>query len=88
MGVIGYQLTYGHHPFKFAANPWRQGNEYERLRPSWQDKYDKAIAMLSMDHERWTAQKVTGRDQGYLHGEWKLNQKRGERGENHGQRQN
>ncbi len=49
MGVIGYELTYGYHPFLFSTNPWR--HEYKNLRPSWQAKYNSAIARLSQHAE-------------------------------------
>jgi serine/threonine protein kinase len=76
MGVIGYELTYGVHPFKFAANPWRRGHQYERLRPSWQDKYEKAIAMITADYKQWLAQQRAGRAQKYFHCEWGREKKR------------
>jgi serine/threonine protein kinase len=58
MGVIGYELTYGHHPFLFATNPWRSGNQYENLRPLWRSKYDTAIDRLSL-HSRHQARAHT-----------------------------
>ncbi|KAL9014351.1 MAG: hypothetical protein Q9173_001000 [Seirophora scorigena] len=35
MGVILYELTYGHHPWNFTLNPWREGKKYEMLRPAF-----------------------------------------------------
>jgi hypothetical protein len=66
MGIIGYELTYGLHPLKLAVNPWRRGNEYERLRPTWKEKYEKAIDLASADHRQWLRQR-TGGDRDYLH---------------------
>jgi serine/threonine protein kinase len=42
MGVIGFELVYGHHPWSFSSNPWRSGNE--KLRPSFHSKYDAAMS--------------------------------------------
>jgi serine/threonine protein kinase len=39
MGVIGFELTYGHHPFRFAKNPWRPGEVHEQMRPAFHQKY-------------------------------------------------
>ncbi|KAF3480243.1 uncharacterized protein GIQ15_05590 [Arthroderma uncinatum] len=43
MGVIGFQLLHGHHPWKFAVNPWRRENQFASLRPTFHDKYRKAV---------------------------------------------
>ncbi|KAK3903423.1 kinase-like domain-containing protein [Staphylotrichum tortipilum] len=49
MGIIGYEVTYGHHPFKFLLNPWRKGEEHEKLRPVFEKKYQEAIERLAAD---------------------------------------
>lgn len=67
MGVIGYELTYGRHPFKLAINPWRPGSQYERLRPLWQDKYEKAITLLATDSKQWDERQRMGEGQGEVH---------------------
>jgi hypothetical protein len=45
MGIIGYELTYGCHPFKFLANPWREGKEHEKMRSEFQKSYDQATGL-------------------------------------------
>lgn len=46
MGVVGYELVYGKHPFRFSKNPWRKGREYEGLRDYWHGKYEVALERL------------------------------------------
>ncbi|KAF2191717.1 hypothetical protein K469DRAFT_695856 [Zopfia rhizophila CBS 207.26] len=43
MGVTGYELRYGSHPWKFAQNPWRPDRP-DHLRREWKSRYDSAIA--------------------------------------------
>jgi protein kinase-like protein len=45
MGVIGYELSFGHHPWKSQYNPWRPG-KYEKLRPGFHDNYIEAMERL------------------------------------------
>ena len=54
VAVIGFELIYGYHPFRFAVNPWRPGKEYESLRPVFAKNYSKAISMLSTDFHNYT----------------------------------
>lgn len=50
LGVIGFELTYGRHPWRFARNPWRDDRkDCERLRPEFAKRYDEAIGMLIRD---------------------------------------
>lgn len=49
MGVIGYELTYGYHPWKLSKNPWRPGKEHESLRPVFHAKYREASHRLDRD---------------------------------------
>ncbi|KAJ6257996.1 kinase-like protein [Drechslerella dactyloides] len=51
MGIIGYQLTYRNHPWSFAKNPWRKGEEFEGLRTEWGNKYKRYRKMLLEDHQ-------------------------------------
>ncbi|KAK2873806.1 hypothetical protein FQN49_002052 [Arthroderma sp. PD_2] len=48
LGVIGFELLYGYHPWKLAVNPWRLGNRFEVLRPTFQSQYRKAVR--EMEH--------------------------------------
>ncbi|KAM5429699.1 putative non-specific serine/threonine protein kinase [Microsporum canis] len=43
MGVIGFEILHGHHPWKLALNPWRSGSRFETLRPIFNEAYRKAI---------------------------------------------
>ncbi|KFY92196.1 hypothetical protein V500_04257 [Pseudogymnoascus sp. VKM F-4518 (FW-2643)] len=50
LGVIGYELTYGHHPWRFSLNPWRDDKkECEELRSAFHEKYQEAIDRLTCD---------------------------------------
>lgn len=51
MGVILYELTYGHHPWKFAINPWREGKENEKLRPAFRKSYQDTIDRMARDYQ-------------------------------------
>ena len=51
MGIILYQLTYGHHPWKLTINPWRDNKECEKLRPSFQTSYQSAIDKMGRDYD-------------------------------------
>lgn len=46
MGVVGFELMHGYHPWRFALNPWRPGARYEALRPNFNEAYDKAVHKL------------------------------------------
>ncbi|KAL9621083.1 MAG: hypothetical protein Q9160_004468 [Pyrenula sp. 1 TL-2023] len=51
MGVVGYELTYGEHPWLFSLNPWRmekKRDELRDLRTHWRAKYAKAITRTSL----------------------------------------
>ncbi|KAL8941859.1 MAG: hypothetical protein Q9216_002003 [Gyalolechia sp. 2 TL-2023] len=50
MGVILYELTYGHHPWKFTLNPWRDGQKYEVLRPAFRESYQNALDIMGRDY--------------------------------------
>lgn len=63
MGVIGYELTYGRHPWRLSLNPWRDGEEHESLRPRFRDAYKEAIERLGRHHQR--ARQSPAR--GYIH---------------------
>ena len=63
MGVILYQLTYGHHPWKFAINPWRDEEENEKLRPEFRKSYQDVIDKMTADYQS-AHQSPT---QGYIH---------------------
>ncbi len=49
MGVMLYELTYGYHPWRLTLNPWREGSTYEELRPTFQERYETAIARMQRD---------------------------------------
>lgn len=50
MGVIGFELTYGRHPWRFARNPWRSDRQdCESLRPDFNKRYEEAIDLLTRD---------------------------------------
>lgn len=49
MGIVGYELTYGCHPFKFLVNPWRVGEEYKMLRHQSERKHGEAMDRLAKD---------------------------------------
>ena len=50
MGIILYYLTYNHHPWKFALNPWRDSKENEKLRPQFRMCYQEAIDKMMKDY--------------------------------------
>jgi serine/threonine protein kinase len=50
MGIILFLLTYDYHPWKYAINPWREGETYEALRPAFQERYQKAIDKMTRDY--------------------------------------
>ncbi len=51
MGTMGYELTYGYLPWKFSLNPWRPGEDNERLRPVFDLRYEEAMNSMSQRHE-------------------------------------
>ena len=63
LGVIGYELTYGHHPWRLAQNPWREGAKYEKLRPTFNELYEKAINRLKR-HSQMARESPSS---GYIH---------------------
>ena len=65
MGTILYELTYGHHPWKFAINPWRDGEDNEKLRPSFRKSYQNAIEKMARDYSSALASPASG----YIHRE-------------------
>lgn len=67
MGIIGFELSYGRHPFRFAVNPWRPGQYYECLRPSFQQQYGEAILILSQDGCRYINEKEKNRSSSSIH---------------------
>jgi serine/threonine protein kinase len=67
MGVMGFELTYGHHPFMFAANPWRPGEKHEQMRPAFHQRYRQAIDMLSNDHWQYVDRKAADKNPDFIH---------------------
>ncbi len=63
MGVIGYQLTYGKHPWKFAVNPWCRRGKLVGLRRDFLERYNHAMATLKRDCE--DARRAPAK--GYIH---------------------
>lgn len=64
LGIIGYELTYGHHPWRFSLNPWRDDNpKCKELRSAFHEKYRKAINRLTCDS------RSTKNSQGHIHRE-------------------
>ena len=51
MGTMGYELSYGYVPWKFSLNPWRPGEDYERLRPVFDRRYEEAMSSMSQGGE-------------------------------------
>jgi serine/threonine protein kinase len=50
LGIIGFELTYGFHPWRFAQNPWRNDwREGKDLRLRFDKAYEDAIEMLTRD---------------------------------------
>lgn len=49
LGVIGIELLGYLHPWAFAKNPWRQGTDFENLRPKWLQRYEEMIAALKSE---------------------------------------
>lgn len=73
MGIIGYELLHGRHPWPLARNPWRQEN-LAQLRPHFESMYDREISRLAgketvsfhnmlaqMLRHQWTSQDVGSR---------------------------
>ncbi|KAK3377453.1 hypothetical protein B0H63DRAFT_218943 [Podospora didyma] len=63
MGIVGSELTYGCKPFEFTRNPWREGEEYEKLRPDFLKKYNEIMAKLAND----SALACGNPTKGYIH---------------------
>jgi serine/threonine protein kinase len=61
MGIIGYELIYGHHPWKFSSNPWRHEDENEKMRPAFHQRYQEAIDQMTNDYQS------ASRPQRYIH---------------------
>ena len=66
MGIILYHLTYNHHPWKFALNPWRDVEENENLRPEFRKCYQTAIDRTMKDYN---AARLASME-GYIHREY------------------
>ncbi|KAF7861352.1 hypothetical protein EAF04_007917 [Stromatinia cepivora] len=49
LGIVGFELIYGYHPWSLVKNPWRIGRDFERLRPSFNDSYEDAMSLLCTD---------------------------------------
>ncbi|KAL8318530.1 hypothetical protein RB597_005693 [Gaeumannomyces tritici] len=48
LGIVGFQLTYGRHPWRFARNPWRHDRKGDGdLRRDFMARYDEAMDMLA-----------------------------------------
>ncbi|KAK2731287.1 hypothetical protein FQN57_003533 [Myotisia sp. PD_48] len=63
MGVILFELTYNYHPWRFAINPWRDGKDNEKLRPSFQKSYEAAIDKMASDYKSARVSPISG----YIH---------------------
>jgi serine/threonine protein kinase len=48
MGVVGFQLKFGFHPWKLSVNPWKPGASY--LRPLFEHKYTKAVRLMHAEN--------------------------------------
>jgi serine/threonine protein kinase len=46
MGVILFQMTFGYHPWLMALNPWSPGQENEDRRPTFNEFYGRAMAVI------------------------------------------
>jgi serine/threonine protein kinase len=46
MGVIGFQLSYGRHPWRFSMDPYRPGPTFMSLRPAFNREYEKVMGLL------------------------------------------
>jgi serine/threonine protein kinase len=50
LGCLGYELTYGYHPWRLALNPWRDDKrECELMRPVFHSRYQKTMEILTRD---------------------------------------
>lgn len=67
MGVIAIELTYGRHPFRFAINPWRPGEQHEEIRPAFHQRYQAAVDKLSNDYRQCVGQNTANRDSSFIH---------------------
>lgn len=60
MGIILFELTYGYHPWKFSINPWRNGEDNEKLRPSFRKSYQSTIDKMVRDYDSARASPTGG----------------------------
>ena len=67
MGCLGFELTYGYHPLKFAVNPWRLGEEYEAIRSAFHKKYYEVISRLLADYNQYAKRKTADRNPYFIH---------------------
>lgn len=73
LGCIGYELTYGEHPWSLSVNPWRDdsnqslgsGRDYYGL---FEQKYEEAMDELSQDFSVFRSR--TPQDGDFLHREF------------------
>ncbi|RMD44306.1 hypothetical protein DV735_g912, partial [Chaetothyriales sp. CBS 134920] len=63
MAIILFELTYNCHPWKFSINPWRNGDDNEKLRPTFLKSYQSAIDTMGMDSKSAHASPAKG----YVH---------------------
>ncbi|KAI3316751.1 kinase-like protein [Xylariaceae sp. AK1471] len=63
MGITLYYLTYKHHPWHLALNPWRDRKENEELRPQFRKMYQEAIDKAMKDYDVARQSPTTG----YIH---------------------
>ncbi|KAI9737400.1 MAG: hypothetical protein M1834_009554 [Cirrosporium novae-zelandiae] len=56
MGIIGYELACGNHPWKFFINPWRSGADSESLRPTFHAMYRESIDRIRRSKAKRTSQ--------------------------------
>lgn len=68
MGIILYFLTYSHHPWKFALNPWRDIEKNQKLRHDFRVCYQVAIDKMMKDYNA-ARQAPT---EGYIHREYSV----------------
>lgn len=67
LGIIGYQLIYGYHPFMLARNPWRPGEAFEALRPTFQSHYSDAITRLRTHYEEFVKRGHRTQNPSFVH---------------------